>query len=65
MTASKAQVRELDDRDASAIGAWIASGREGPAPDDSDAKSLTAAIKEFDDYDPRDQELGEASSLFA
>jgi hypothetical protein len=37
-------VRELDDRDASAIGAWIASGREGPAPDDSDAKWLTAAM---------------------
>jgi len=41
----EAQVRELDDRNASAIGAWIASGREGPAPDDdTDAKSLTARM---------------------
>jgi hypothetical protein len=40
----EAQLRELDDRNASAIGAWIASGREGRAPDDSDAKSLTAAM---------------------
>jgi hypothetical protein len=40
----EAQLRELDDHNASAIGAWIASGREGPAPDDSDAKSLTAAM---------------------
>jgi hypothetical protein len=40
----EAQLRELDDRNASAIGAWIASGREGPAPDDSDAKSLTATM---------------------
>jgi hypothetical protein len=40
----EAQVRELDDRDASAIGAWIASGREGPAPADTEAKSLTAVM---------------------
>jgi hypothetical protein len=40
----EAQLRELDDRNASAIGGWIAAGRDGPAPDDTDAKSLTARM---------------------
>lgn len=40
----EAQVRELEDRDASAMGAWIAAGCQGPAPDDTDAKSLTARL---------------------
>jgi hypothetical protein len=40
----EAQVRELDDRNASAMGAWIAAGCLGPAPDDSDAKSATARL---------------------
>ena len=45
MTASRAQLRELVDRDQAATGAWIAGGRQGADPGDAaDTPSLVDRV---------------------